>query len=689
MRGVLKATVLLLPLIAMWASGGHPAGLPAGLALAGLLTLMLRHRKRDPAIVLLQAVLLGVALAVSLASGADAQRLAAAVSIVAGLGLLATAFTARPWTADPLAGEWRGMTADPVYLAVNRLLSGIWGIAVAATGLALFGGAGAVLTWGPLLASFVLSIVLPGVMTRYLLARRLEPADPHPWPSPLVVRGVDGEGVLDAAVIGAGAGGLTAAALLARAGMKVAVFEQHDKPGGFCHSWQATATVDGEARTFRFDGGVHDVSSWHEGGTVRAVLTALGLETAIDWRRLDHRFVHDGASFQPPRGWDDYVEALAARFPGHRQPILALMADIRTIYRSMYATAEARGGVPGQPTSAEALIAYARAHPLAAEWVDRPFAQLLERHGVPDGARELLWGLSIYLTHRREALRVRDYVPLFSYFMFGGHYPAGGSGALTRALAESITRDGGSVTLGRKVERLLLPEGGGRVAGLRLADGSDVCCRAAILNGDLIRFLRDMLPEGAFPAQERQKLLSLSPANSGFLVYLAIRGEVPDMPPITHLRHDGIDQEVIVTTLADPSAAPEGFQTVELLRLVDPEEAARWLAFAPDHQSRKEAEARRMIAAAETLIPGLSGRIVFRSIAAPPAFQRYGGSSGGSIYALDAPFGTVPRRSPLPGLVFAGAMTRGPGVEGAVISGAEAADALLPGLLSRLGREAV
>lgn len=629
-------------------------------------------------------------------------------AVIVGLLMTLGAALRRPWTAWVSSGDWKGMTADPLFLRINQAVSASWGALLVGTGIAWSLGASPVWRWLPFVLGGVASALVPPLWVRRNLTARLRASDPNPWPSPLEAPlpwqpqapDDDGQSPLDVAVVGAGLGGLTAAALLARAGARVAVFDPQDKPGGFCHCWQgAVPASDGTLLSFRFDAGVHDVSGVFEGGSVLNLLRRLDLQDLLAWRRLDHAQVDDRGRWDLPTDWAGFVEALAHRFPADATGLRRLLADAQTIFNSMYATAAARGGVPGTPTSVEAMKAFARAHPLAVAWMNRSAADWLQHHGLSAAAQAQLLSLSGYLTHDARQLQVRDLVPLLGYHLHGGHYPVGGSGALTQALVDSLQLDGGELHLGCRVDTVELAEDGRGVRGVRLADGRQWRARSVVMAGDAIAALDLLQPAAAVPPSLRAELQTLSPATSMAYLHLGLRGPAPDLPAVVHLRRTGQPGlGMVQPSRADPSAAPAGYWTLELMRLLPPDEAREWFddeADAHDPQARRQRDslayqqrkaqlAESMIDQAESVIPGLRQAIVFRREASPLTFRRYGLSTLGSIYGVvdaEGRPGHLPRRSPVPGLVFAGSATHGPGVEPAMISGAMAADALWPGLL--------
>ena len=692
MKTLIVVHLGLAPLIAFWLLLGFVspgAALAAGLAVSLAMTAW-RWTRRE-AFVLEIGALAAFLVMAAIALTAPAVFAGAALWLsFAGLGLtaLASVVIRRPWTADYSRAAFSAESASPLFFVVNMMISGLWAALFLLDALVLALKAGELATTAIFGFGALASIFGPKTLIRLVLERRIAAAESYRWPAPRFDGAKDGDAV-DVAVVGAGIGGLTAAAVLADACLKVAVYEAHVVPGGYCHTFLRKARHEGRPCVYRFDAGPHDFSGVHPGGPVGAILARLGVADRLDWRRLDHSYRFADRVIDPPRDWRAYCAELGRIFPADAAGLAALFEEIKAISDGMRATGADNGGIPGLPRSADALIAFARSHPLAVQWMDRPFDALVARHVAGAEAKSALNALAGYVSDGSEPLSCADMVPLFGYYFDGGFYPAGGSQRFAQALVEAIEARGGTVALKTRVERILVADD--RAIGVALADGRRIAATAVVSNADVRRTFLELVGRDALPARFADRLAAAAPGPSAFMVHLGV-DTVPDCRPALHLIDRRIGVEVL--TRVDPSAAPAGHSTVGIIKLLTIDEARAWFPASggddwkdwrasPEYEAKKRALADAMIAAAETALPGLTSHIVHRSEASPVTYARYDLSSDGAIYGVARSGRLSGAKSPIRNLVVAGGATHGPGVEAVAISGAHAAEALVPGLLAR------
>src|ERR1017187_8332086 len=103
----------------------------------------------------------------------------------------------------------------------------------------------------------------------------------------------------------------------------------------------------------------------------------------------------------------------------------------------------AAAALPGGEWPSGGMRAFPEAPPLAVEWLDKPFDQLLVRHIADPGARALITALTGYISDGSETLTCAEMVPLFGYYFHGGYHPVGGSGRLADVLAAAVMERGG------------------------------------------------------------------------------------------------------------------------------------------------------------------------------------------------------------------------------------------------------
>lgn len=677
------------PWIAFWTLGATPARpWAAAAALAAACGVAAWRSRRGGVNTLETAALAFFALRVTLGLW---PGLAWPWPIDAGLAYLALATAAWssllrgvPFTLPYIRDGWPAAYHDTsLFVRVNAIVSALWAtVFTIDTGLAFLAA-----RWpgaAPLLVGFLpqalmalaalASLVFPRWYPRRWAAREIAAREPYRWsaPRPGAGRG-DGHDVI---VVGAGVGGLTAGALLARRGLRVLVLEQHYLAGGFCTSWPRTVRRGSERLRYVFDAGVHDVSGLGPRGPVRNLLRQLGREDRLAWRRVGHEYVLPRLRFKVPHRAEDLVARLGELFPGERTGLQRFFAEMEAVYRELYADAHLTGGVPMPPATVDGMLAYPAARPHAFRGMAVPFGTMVDAHVRTPRLRELLSVLSGYLSDDPRRLTVGAMAPIFGYYFDGGYYPAGGSQALANTLVAAIREHGGEVRLRTPVRRIVIE--GGRAAGVESADGQVHRAPLVVSNADVPRTFLELVGAEHLSGEFADRVRGLEPSASAFVVYLGVDG-VPDLEPLTLLSTSAGSLGIAIPSKVDPDLAPPGHASITLTTLVPARAAATWDRTVPGYLARRRAAGDELIARAEAVLPGLRERIVYRQEGSPATFARYAWTTGGSIYGPAIGPWRPPVFSPVPGLALTGAgVFPGAGVEAVVISGTIVADALCP-----------
>ncbi|MFZ5905768.1 MAG: phytoene desaturase family protein [Chloroflexota bacterium] len=508
----------------------------------------------------------------------------------------------------------------------------------------------------------------------------------------------------DVIVIGSGAGGLTAAVALARAGKRVLVLEQHDHPGGWTHSF----TLNG----YRFSPGVHYIGDLQEGGGLRRIYDGLDVSQDLAFIELnpdgyDHIVVGD-KQVDFPKGKENLIERLKGHFPHEAQGIDGYFNDLTNMIEGLR-----RIGNLSNPLGA------AKGAGNILKWMRATGADLINAHVNDPVLRGVLAGQSGDHGMPPSQVSAFMHAGITHHYLNGGYYPMGGAFTIPRAFVRALKRSGGQIRLKSRVKRMLLE--GRKAIGVELESGEEIRAGVVISNADPEVTFGKLIGRENLSAKLTRKLDGLTYSTSCLSLFFAtdmdLRGAGLDSGNMWYYDHadvdkiysDGLTDALLreetppgmfltVTTLKDPSgfdrlnhqrtrSGMAGHHTCESFAFVSYEGFEKWAhtkygARPADYEAMKEDLAWRMVRGLEKRIPGLSRHITFYSLGTPLTNEHYLNATRGNLYGIDkrpsqvGPLGFTPRTE-FEGLFLCGQSTMSHGVAGVTASGVDAAKAVL------------
>lgn len=511
------------------------------------------------------------------------------------------------------------------------------------------------------------------------------------WQFPVSALAGKSAGELDVIVVGAGLGGLTCAAYLARNGFKPLLLEQYHMPGGYASSF----TRPSDKGDFTCEVSLHS-SSFHA-PSMAAMLTDLDL-----WDKLDmaehpsawsSRFPDFTLSVPAKAGLDGFERQLTALFPDQASGLARYFAVWRGVQEE---TARLDAELPGMDKSRfpEVFTNLWYIH-------DKSIGQVVDDHINDPALKAVLTQSCGYYGLPPSRLSAFFYLePTAQYLRYGGAYLKGTSRTLSEALANATTRAGGVIKYGARVDSILVEKG--RAVGVKTADSAEYRASAVVCNASAPQLFGSMLPAGTLPGEAQQKIDTYTYSPGSFIVWLGLDQNIaPRFPDgeLSYYRSTDLEAGYKYAMACDfehagfslmvydslvPGFSPRGCTSISIITLCD---ASHWQQFEADYLAgRKDAYHAEKARLTDLLIsqveqhaiPGLSKMIVMKESATPLTNLRYTRNPAGAIYGynqtVDNSFmSRISNKTGVPGLYLASAWGNpGGGYAGAMLGGKSA-----------------
>lgn len=499
----------------------------------------------------------------------------------------------------------------------------------------------------------------------------------------------------DSIIVGSGAGGLSSALCLARAGQKVLLLEQHDVPGGWCHSF----TLKGQ----RFSPGVHYVGLIGEGESTNELLIGLGIANDLVFFEMnkkgyEHCYIGD-EKFSMPAGIENLKTELCKRFPEEKKAIIKYVDLVKAIHKQLMVIPKMHGFL---------------------DHITIPFkTKYVGKYGLFTLKRVIDWQIKDPLLKTILNVQCGDHgLPpykasflvhsvLMAHYFEGAFYPMGGGGGIVNAFTKRIKSLGGEIRTKSKVDRILVEQG--KAIGVKLENGELIKADRVISNADPNITFLNLIGENNISRKLKKRLDNTKYSMTSLILFLTLDIDVTkygiDSGNIWKISEPDLDavygnltkNDILAgdefngiflscTSLKDPASFNGRYHNFEIVTFLDYSAFEQFENgkdyYTEEYETFKKKLLDKMLNTVERLIPNARKHVIQAELGTPMTNNYYINSTRGNVYGTEktlkgvGPF-AFKAITEIENLFLTGASTLSHGVGGATNSGIETAAKIL------------